>query len=229
MIFNLFRKNFLGVIFLLITSFALKAQPTLDTIKWCFQQKPHLFAKLDTRNSFVENSRAKIFGIKTGLNFGKRLHVGVGYNQLYPPAKDFDRQYYFSSTITSEKDSVPARLRMYYFSAHIEYIFYQTKHWELSIPLQIGLGKTYYIYTISNKKGRTQENLNFIYEPAVSVEYKFVKWLGVGADVGFRFMLTSDRKINQKFNSPTYAFKLLIYYNEIFKSIFPKSKLAQRI
>jgi hypothetical protein len=80
-----------------------------------------------------------------------------------------------------------------------------------------------------NQKGHFQENWNFIYEPAVSVEYKFLRWFGVGADIGYRFMITSDRKINQKFNSPIYAFKFLIYYNEIFKSIFPDSKLAKKM
>jgi hypothetical protein len=76
---------------------------------------------------------------------------------------------------------------------------------------------------------KTDESFNFIYEPAIAIEYKFVKWIGVGADVGFRFMVTSDRHLNKNFTSPTYAFKLLIYYGEIFKSIFPKSKLTKRM
>ncbi len=226
--FSLSKKVFTLLIFFLILSYLIKAQPALDTIKWAFQQNPHLFAKLDTRNSFIENSRAKIFGVKIGLNFGKRVHIGIGYNQLYPPARDFDSYYYFKKS-ANKIDSVTSRLRLFYISTHIEYIFYQTKHWELSIPLQIGIGKSYYVYSILNKKGRTQENWNFIYEPAVSVEYKIVKWIGVGADVGFRFAITNDRKINQKFNSPTYAFKLLIYYNEIFKSIFPNNKLSKNM
>lgn len=210
-----------------VIPFFIIAQPTLDTIRWSFAQRPHLFAKFDTRDSFIENSRAKIFGFKAGLNFGKRVHVGLGYNQLFPPAKNFDTQYYY--TQNSKKDSVTARLRMYYVSAHIEYIFYQTKHWELSMPLQIGVGKTYYVYMLFNEKHQFQENWNFIYEPAVSVEYKIIKWIGLGVDAGYRFVITADRKINQKFNAPFYAFKLLIYYNEIFKSIFPDSKLAKRM
>jgi len=56
-----------------------------------------------------------------------------------------------------------------------------------------------------------------------------VKWVGVGADVGFRFMLTESKALNNKFNSPTYAFKLLIYYSEIFKSLFPNSKLSEKL
>jgi hypothetical protein len=207
------------------------AQPTLDTIHWCLQQKPQLFGKLDTRNSFIYNSRIKIFGLKAGLSYGKRLHIGIGYNQIYPFAKaskNFNEQVYFTND-DNKPDSVTALLKLFYFSAHVEYIFYQNKHWQLSIPLQIGLGQTYYHYELFGERHNTDQHACFIYEPAVSTEYRFYKWIGVGADVGFRFMLTNSKALNQKFNSPTYAFKLLIYYNEIYKSLFPNSKWVDKI
>jgi hypothetical protein len=203
-----------------------KSQPTLDSIKFCLQQRPQIFLKLDGRSSFIDNSRAKIFGIKGGLNYGKRLMFGIGYNQLSQPAGNFDELFYFYDT-KGKLNPVVAHLKMYYFSAYAEYVFYQTTHWELGLPLQIGLGKSYYTYNFSGSKKKTEETLNFIYEPAISIEYKFVKWIGVGADVGYRFMITSDKHLNKNFTSPTYAFKLLIYYSEIFKSLFPKSKLVK--
>ncbi len=198
-----------------------QAQTTLDTIKDCLKQKPQPFGKLDSRNSFISNSRAKIFGVKLGLNYGNRLHFGIGFNQLYQPSNDFNKQVHYinSNNIT---DSINAVLKLYYFSTHIEYVYYQNQHWQFSIPLQIGIGKTLYQYKLLGEKKQFETTVVFIYEPAVSIEYKFVKWAGVGADVGFRFMATDYRRLNQKFNSPTYAFKLLIYYNEIYKSILKK-------
>ena len=190
-----------------------------------------MFGKLDTRNSFFYNSRVKIFGITAGLNFGKRLHLGMGYNQMYPfdkLNKNFDKQLYYINQ-NNIQDSVTCKLKLFYFSAYVEYIFYQTKRWQLSIPLQIGIGQTKYRYQLRGKKYSTEQHVCFIYEPAVSTEYRFFKWVGVGADVGFRFMLTNSKALNEKFNSPTYAFKLLIYYNEIYKTLFPNSKLAQRL
>lgn len=204
-------------------SLTVSAQPTLDTIKESLEQKPTLFAKLDTRNSFISNSRAKIFGVKLGFNYASRLHIGIGYNQLYPPAKDFNKQIYYTNNY-GLPDSVTARLRMYYFSAFIEYVFYQTKHWSLGMPLQLGVGKTFYKYEWYGQKREKEENMNLIYEPGVSISYKFVKWFGVGADVGFRFMVTGSRRLNQKFNSPTYAFKILINYSEIYRSIVSNQK-----
>lgn len=199
------------------------AQPTLDTIMYCLKKKPQLFGKLDTRNSFISNSRAKIFGIKFGLNYGNRVHLGLGYNQLYPPASDFDKKVYFSSSTTAH-DSANATLKLFYISAQAEYVYFQSKQWLLSIPLQIGVGETFYQFKTDNIKYKIEKNVIFIYEPAVSVEYKFVQWAGVGVDTGFRFMVTDYRRLTQKFSSPTYAFKLLIYYNEIYKTVTKKIK-----
>lgn len=215
------RINIFLFVLFCCNSFQTIAQPTLDTIRDCLKQTPHLFGKLDTRNSFINNSRAKIFGVKIGLNYGNKLHFGVGYNQLFKPAKDFDKQVYYTNS-NNMADSVAAQLKLYYFSTHLEYIYYQNQYWRLSIPLQVGFGKTYYQYKLFGKKKEDGNTFVFIYEPAVSIEYKFAKWAGVGADIGFRFMVTDYRRLNQKFNSPTYAFKLLIYYNEIYKSIVKK-------
>ncbi len=207
------------------------AQPTLDTIQWCLTQKPNPFVKLDTRNSFFYNSRVVIFGIKGGLNYGKRLHLGLGYNQISPFArvtKNFNKQIYYTR-YDGQRDSVAAKLKFFYFSAHAEYIFYQTRHWQLSIPLLIGIGRTGYRYELMGVKRNVDRHLCFIYEPAVSIEYRFFKWVGIGADVGFRFILTNNKVLNQKLNAPVYAFKLLIYYGEIYRSLFPDSKWAKKV
>ncbi len=211
-----------------VSALAVMGQPTLDTIQMSLKQKPHLFGKFDTRNSFIDNSRAKIFGLKTGLNFGNRLYFGIGYNQLNPPSKDFDKEIY-TLNANNQLEKTTAMLRLVYFSLHAEYVFYQTKHWQLSMPLQFGVGQTYYKYNQFGKRKVIEKDYNFIYEPAISVEYKFVKWAGVGMDIGYRFMLTNYKSLNQKFTAPTYAFKFLLYYNEIVKSVFPKSKLAKRM
>lgn len=222
------QKSFSILLFICLLTTSIIAQPTLDTIQQCLSKRPHIFGKFDTRNSFIDNSRAKIFGLKAGLNFGNRLFFGIGYNQLNPPSKDFDKEISVLNA-NNEPEKITAMLRLVYFSVHAEYVFYQTKHWQLSMPLQFGVGQTYYKYTQYGKRKVIERDYNFIYEPAVSVEYKFVKWFGVGVDLGYRFMLTSYSRLNQKFTAPTYAFKLLIYNNEIVKSLFPKSKLAKRM
>ncbi len=160
-------------------------------------------------------------GAKLGLTYGKRVDFGMGYHQLYSRATSFDKQIYFVNAL-GKPDSATATLKMYYISVYAEYVFYKTKHWELSMPLQIGSGKSFYEYESGNKK-KTDAIWHFIYEPAVSIEYKLVKWFGIGSEIGYRFMLTPERRLNQKFTSPTYAFSAHLYYNELFK-LFKKKK-----
>ena len=97
------------------------------------------------------------------------------------------------------------------------------------MPLQIGVGQTYYQQIVNGKKSKADKHTNFIYEPTISVDYKIVKWIGVGVDFGYRFLITDNNKLNREFNSPIVTFGLAIYYSEIYKSVFPKSKLTKRM
>jgi hypothetical protein len=215
--------------FLFLLAFsAAEAQPTLDTIKYCLKQKPRPFAKLDSRNSFIDNSVVNIFGAIAGINFGKRLSFGIGYNQLYNPPKNFNQDVEYINSF-GKPYFVSSGIHFFYVSAAIDYAFYQTKHWEISMPLQIGIGQTYFSQTIHQKRSKIDAHTNFIYEPTISVDYKIVKWFGLGIDFGYRFLLTNDVKLNREFNSPIVTFGLVIYYSEIYKSVFPNTKLAKKM
>lgn len=199
----------------------IKAQSIFDSIKVSLKQKPSVFAKVDSRISFIDNSRAKIFGVKVGLNYDDRIHFGLGYNQLFSTAKDFEKNIYYTNEL-GLNDSATAKLKLLYFSAHTEYTYYENKHWRFSIPLLIGVGETSYNVQLTNKNKTIEKKTLFVYEPSVSVEYKITKWFGLGTGIGFRFMLTDSKQLNEKLSSPTYNFKVLLYYNELIKSVFGK-------
>lgn len=220
-------------IFILIISFLflfgiIKAQSTLDTIKSCLQQKPRPYAKLDSRNSFIDNYLVNIFGVKAGICYGKKLSFGIGYNQLNKSPKILNEESLYVNGV-GQSSIVTKKLKLYYVSVSAEYVFYQTKYWELSMPLQIGIGETYYQYTLNGERIKSNRNVNFIYEPTISVNYKIIKWFGVGADFGYRFMFNNSRKLNQRFTAPIVMFELIIHYSEIYKSLFPNTKLAKRL
>lgn len=215
-------------IILLLLSLLTKAQPTLDTIKLCLTKKPHPFAKLDSRSSFIDNNLVNVFGAKAGIRFYKKLSFSLGYYQLYNPPKSFNEDVYYINSL-GRPYIIQKGLKMFYFSANVEYTFYNSKHWEVSMPLQIGVGKTFYQYTAEGKTYKTNQNANFIYEPTISIDYKIIKWVGVAADFGYRFMIAQNRKLNKQFNSPIVAFGISIYYSEIVKSLFPHSKLVKKM
>jgi len=213
--FQLKSSSFL--LLFLVSFLSVRSQPAIDTIKHSMKQKPVLFGNIGTRNSFINNNRVGVLGVQLGLNYANNVFVGIGYNQLYSSSSVFDKQLFFRNRNVT--NSTIATLQMAYFSIWAEYVYYRNHKWQLSIPLQMGMGQGYYKYTLNNETKKIDENFIFVYEPAVSVEYKVIKWLGVGTDIGFRFIVTNYTHLNEKLNSPTYAFKLLIYYNEIYKSL----------
>ncbi len=222
------KKTFSFAVFIITCFGFCKAQPALDTITACLKKRPHPFVKLDSRYSFINNELVTIFGIKGGIVFGKKLSFGLGYNQLYSPPKNLNEEVHYINTLGKE-NTVIKGLHLFYISINAEYTFYQTNHWELGMPLQVGFGQTYYNqYTTFGEKIKSEQKFNFIYEPTISVNYKIRKWFGVGTDFGYRFMLANSRKLSQNLSAPIITFDFQIYYSEIYKSIFSKTKVVAK-
>ena len=195
----------------------------MDSLQAAVKEKPRFTFKFDTRNSFISNQRAEIFGFKLGVDFNKKIRIGGGLHTLNT-ALYKDKNLLSSEGIDT---TVSMGLHFGYFAYYIEYVFYKTNRWEFSVPLQMGWGDSRYEYVFNGKKFVQDKKTIVVYESAVSGQYKFFKWLGVGADVGLRLMLRNNRAIPESFNSPIYAFKLLIWYGEIYKALFPNTKLAK--
>ncbi len=67
-----------------------------------------------------------------------------------------------------------------------------------------------------------------LYEPGISTHFKAFKWLGLGVDVGYRFALKNNYYVAAQFNSPTYAFKIMFWADQLFYDLFPKAKLTEK-
>ena len=61
-------------------------------------------------------------------------------------------------------------------------------------------------------------------EVSMLAEYRLLRWLGLGAGVGYRQMLTSDAILRKNFNGPLYIVKVKIYFHEVYKMIFKRNK-----
>ena len=56
-----------------------------------------------------------------------------------------------------------------------------------------------------------------IYEPAMTIEYKFLKYFGIGGGVGFRLAIKSNQQIKESFTAPEYILRFKIYSGDIYK------------
>ena len=216
-------KYFILNIFLfLVVVGAVQAQPAVDTIKYSLQQKPILFGNIGTRNSFIDNYGVNILELLAGLKYNDRVKIGIGYHQLYSSSVAFDKPVVIKDY--SGTETVNANLKIWYLSILAEYSYYTSRKWEFSIPLHFGLGEGYYKYHYKSITGTINNSLMFVYEPAVSAEYKLTRWFGASIDIGYRFLLTDYKHFDQKLNFPTYSLNARIYYRSIYKHIVKKWK-----
>ncbi len=197
-----------------------------DTINKILHGKIYPTASFDSRNSFISSSRAHIWGIKAGVEFSGRLQGGIGYNRH---DKNLEKEIYFRNE-SGIRDSVKAKLHLDYFSFYVRYVYYKKKRWKFSVmPYQLGFGNSRYKYELNGQKRISGKRFVILYEPGISISFKIFQWLGVGSDLGYRFMIRGNPAIPENFNSPIYSFYAIIYWGELYKLAFPESKWSKKL
>lgn len=197
-----------------------------DTIKTILHGKIFPIATFDSRNSFVNSSRAHIWGVKIGVDFSGKLQGGIGYNRH---DKNLKKEIYFTN-VSGNPDSTNATLHLDYFSFYMRYVYYKKNKWKFSVmPYQLGFGNSRYVYTEQGQEVVAGKRFVILYEPGISISYKIFQWFGIGADVGYRFVLRGNKAIPENFNSPIYSFYAIIYWGELYKLTFPNTRLAKKL
>jgi hypothetical protein len=199
----------------------------LDTLRKAFGGRKSLDAGFDARNSFVDNDRISVQMVKLGVVFGKKISMGLGYAWLSSRTPVFNTYRFFDEDLGHDT-FITRRLAFSYFRFYVNYIYYKSRRWEFSLPLQAGVGKLGYKYRYNDQEFRTNEGMCFLYEPEIDVKFRILRWLGAEGDVGYRFMLKNNRFIKNTFNSPTLSVGIFIVWNELALLAFPKNEWVQK-
>ena len=215
--------RFLFICIFLGFTFLVKAQ-FLDTIKSVTSKKPSIGIRLESRYSFLRNGLVKVEGVRLGVVFQKKLKVGVGYSWLKSDVSD-DLEI---TNYLGNKEIVKNYLEFGYIAYYADFVFHKTKRWQLSVPLQLGTGLAWFQYSDNNIKTRSKKHFLLLYETGISVQFKLTQWFGFGTDIGYRFTMKNTQRIGDKLNSPTYAFKLLLWFDQLFYVIAPKHVLSKK-
>jgi hypothetical protein len=196
-----------------------------DSIKSDLKKKPIFHYKFDSRSAFIGNRSANVWGIKVGIGFNRRVRFGVGYNYLKSrlPARA-------SLVSTQTGEMLQSRLRMRYVSIYAEYVYYRKNKWELSVPVQIGIGNTAYVpFNDSQVNFRLVTHPILLYEPCLSVNYRIVPFVALGTEMGLRIALIKSRQINEQITAPIYVFKAIIYWADMINYFWPNNKVPKPI
>jgi len=225
------RKTTLILIFLCSPA-AGKAQ-LLDTIREFLKHKYSIDVRLESRNSIIGHELTSINGVRVGLTFKRKLRIGGGLSWLKTDGnwwlktnvtKDFTRIHDDGSSETIKK-----YLKFVYTCYYLDYVFYKTQHWQLSVPIQVGAGFLWFQETKKYSFGNNEKKyLLFLYEPGITLQYKVFKWLGAGSDVTYRFALQNRKKTGEQLSSLSLTFKALFWFDYLFYEIFPKNKLTKK-
>jgi hypothetical protein len=173
-----------------------------DSIQTALKSAPKLDAKLSAHNAFVANSFVKVKGVKLGLNFNNVFKCGIGYSWMQP--------------YTIESNNSTHSLHLNYGLLYLDYTFYQSHNWEMSIPIQIGYGMISYRninHKITNKAGI------LLYEPSMAFDYNFLRYFSVGIGYGYRIGIKSKEIIKEQFTSPIYTIRIKIKLGNVFNDL----------
>lgn len=219
----------------LILSSLLKGQ-YLDSLHEVFNHKSSIDARIESRYSFINNQIISVTGVRLGVAFQRKLRIGGGLSWL----ESNHESTFFPLKVDGGKDTIKRFLKFGYLCFYLDFVFYKTKRWQLSVPIQAGLGLLWFQKgKLYNVYGNDTKYMIALYEPGITAQYKLLKWFGLGADIAYRFSVKSNNKIRKQFDgpdsrykalpwSPTYSFKVLIWFDQLFYEAFPKSKITKR-
>ena len=177
------------------------------------------FLGFDSYFSFIGNKSADVWGFKGGVKVDEKWRLGLGYNLL---SSDIVEQKVLPSEelAYAKNDTVKAQLFVRYFPLMAEYIHYNEGNWQISTPLQVGYGQSYFQYFDKNdNKRRIYKKGVVATQLGVNAQYTVLRWVGLTAGVGYRVMLINNKEIDAKMNSPIFAVGIKIYLSEVVKSI----------
>ena len=201
------------IILCCLTSAWSGAQNLFDAMENSFQAKPKPIVSLSSRNAFITNGLVKMRSVFAGINYADVTRIGLTYNWM---ARGVDRDH---SVRLNDSTSVglSKSLRMRYIAPHIEYTYYRSEHWEAGIHVQLGFGSSFFTYELNNVQETIQRDWIMLYEPAMTIQYRFLQYFGIGAGVGYRLLLKNNKQINERFTSPVYTIGFKVFFSKLYQ------------
>jgi hypothetical protein len=215
-----------GGALVLVPAVALAQRPAPDTLADCTvvartpppaPRPPRLGFSLvlDNRNSFVQASAVRIIGLNVGVvPRGKPYRLGLG---AYTLRRNYTDLYTYTGKGKNRKlkDTLTPALSLTYFTPNFAYTFFQRRFIELSVPVDVGLGRSH--YTITDENGKVTTDSRGLFIPAeigVGVLLKPTRWVGISGAAGYRVSL-KEIDYKEDFNGWYYSYRLNLFVGNI--------------
>ena len=204
--------RFSAIIFFGLVSLESSAGSAADTTA-----RTSFFFSIDDRNSFITSTEAQVIGFRIGAEWNNKFRLGLGYHYL---SDQIVRSISSLNKTTNVNTMTNADVRLRYGSIFGEYILLSNDFWQVTAPLLIGAGESAYIPP-SNYYEITGRHFTLFIEPAVTVQYSFIPFIGIGTGFGYRFMPVGDGSLRSAFATPLYDFRIKILLDDVVEALFP--------
>jgi len=192
----------------------LQAQTVEEDISKAINTSPDFFVRFDSKNSIISNAGIKLWGMNIGLNHSDTFKYGLGIYDLSTP---YHRNYF--TTQNGVTDTIHTRLKFTYASVFAEYVFYQTKHWQGSMPIQLGIGGSNFTGNLNDSTYTFNQHPIFHYEATLTGHYRFLRYFAVGGGIGYRIMRVNNKAIDLQLTNPIYILKLKFFLGDAYRDV----------
>lgn len=187
----------------------------IDSIPGYLAEPPEPIVKLDMRGSFIGNEGVQFAGIKLGLEHAGLVQYGIGYSFLLSSVD--------GTAHVEGLGEVATRLRFGYVTPYFEFAFNHRNNWELRIPVQFGIGSGSVVYDDADgRKRELQHSGVFLYEPSMTVQYRFLRYFAIGGGWGYRLVLRSA-PLAEGLTAPIYTFGLRVFFADLWRDVRPEN------
>ncbi|RIY10803.1 hypothetical protein D0T11_09070 [Hymenobacter rubripertinctus] len=187
-----------------------------------FARAPHRrpVFQLDQRFSILNGKVVGTNGFKAGIEWRGRMRAGIGLYRLSGGVPTRVRQP--PGTPPGTRDEV----RFRYGVVYGEYVFIGDRRWELSTPLQVGIGGYYTKYSYPDGAvGRTKSEILYLVEPSVAAHYRVFRWVGLGAGTGYRQVFASGSQPEDQISGYIFFARVKLFLGELYKVVRGREQL----
>jgi len=191
------RNQIVFLFFTIIAILRVNAQDISNPIN-SLNEKKEIIYGFDNRRTHIREDNTVIYGIYSGIGFGKKLRLKVGFN-----AAPFERGIFRDNRDLTKKN------RFYFASLGQEYDFFQYKKFGMTVYLQAGIGKNYY-REFSPQGDVVNEGNKLIIpiETGLHFGYYLNSYLRLKTGIGWRFV-----KPEESSDLSGYYFKVGLGFN----------------
>ena len=177
-------------------------------------------AQYDSRYSILNHHFTTINGLKLGIEFKNRFRTGAAI-------------YFLSTGVPTRRakpdnaaEDAAAELRFRYLAAYAGYALLETRRWELSANLQLGLGSAYVLYeNFDGDLDKTPRDFMGVVEPALAAQLRVFRWAGVGTGLGWRQPVFVPATIQKELNGPVFYLRANVFLGEFIKVLKEREPL----